>query len=212
MNKNDDEAELDDKFVQLGYESAYMPINLGTLLFVFFVQIMITILLVVIYMFKCWHKCKFWAGKKVDAIFFNSILKVIDATFLLIVMTSAINIQKVTEGKIGANSCLYVSIIGLIICFLELICIAGYLKAYQASLLDKKRISRCGYIYEGLNHIKSGYKALVLPLLQQLRVILLVYTILYLRDYLVVQVILIVYSSFYIIFIIGTIHPLEEYR
>lgn len=53
-----------------------------------------------------------------------------DGLFLLILMTIAINIQKVVQGKIDANSTFYISIIGLIICLSETICIVGYLKVY----------------------------------------------------------------------------------
>ena len=75
-------------------------------------------------------KCSKCARKKMRGMAFNSLLKVIDGTFLLILMTAAINIKKVRDGQIEANSCFYLSIFGLIVCFGELTCISIYLKVY----------------------------------------------------------------------------------
>lgn len=36
IENESDEAELEDKFVQLGYESAFMPVNWGTLIIFMF--------------------------------------------------------------------------------------------------------------------------------------------------------------------------------
>lgn len=43
-----DGAELDDNLAQLGYENGYMPVNFGSLLYIIFFWIVITILLVVL--------------------------------------------------------------------------------------------------------------------------------------------------------------------
>ena len=105
-----------------------------------------------------------------------------DATFLLILMNSAINIKKVVDGDISANSSFGFSIFGLICCYVELICTTAFLKFKYASLNEDKTKKRCGYVYEGLNHVKKGGMALTYPLMYRLRFVLLVYTILYLQD------------------------------
>ena len=69
---------------------------------------------------------------------------------------------------------------------------------------EKRRIKRCGYIYEGLSYVKKSYKALALPVIIQLRLILLIYVILYLGDNMVVQVLLISLSTIFIIFLVGS--------
>ena len=43
----------------------------------------------------------------------------------------------------------------------------------------------CGYVYEDLNFKKEGWGALSYPLLYTMRFVLLVYTTLYMRDFLV---------------------------
>ena len=89
------EAELESRLAQLGYESGFMPINFGTLLYILLVQMSITILLVVFQLFLCSIKCRNWVHKKIDGIFFNSIITVIDSEFLLFAMTATINVKLV---------------------------------------------------------------------------------------------------------------------
>ena len=135
----------------------------------------------------CSVKCKDWARRKINSIFFNSLLKVIDGLFLVILMTAAINIKQVKEGKLSKNSASYsLSIFALVVVFLELICVAVFLKLFQASLKEDKRVKRCGYIYEGLNYAIQGGMALTYPLLCQLRLVILVYTTLYLKEFMVI--------------------------
>ena len=189
-----------------------MPANLGTTFFLLSIQIMITFILLIMALTCCFTKCKEWARKKVNGIFFNSLLAVIDAIFLLILMTAAINIQQVHQGNISIDSSFIVSIFALTVCFLELIFVASILQLYKVSLHEERRIERFGFIYEGLNYNLQGRKALIYPVIYQLRLVLLVYTILYLNDFMIIQVMLISYSTIYIMAILGTVHPLNELR
>ena len=208
--EEDYNVEQEDKMVQLGYESGHMPINFGTFLFVIFVQIAITIILFVMLNFCCIDKCKKWAQKKMNAIVFNSLLAFIDGTFLLIVMGAAINIKLVSDGQLSANFSFYVSIFGLTICILELISTAIFLKVNIATLGEQRRINRCGYLYEGLNYVIRGGMALTYPILYQLRLLLLVYTIIYAKSCMVLQALLVTLSSIFIAFVLGTAHPFEQ--
>ena len=104
-----------------------------------------------------------------------------DATFLLLLMNSAINIKKVVDGDISANSSYGFSIFWLICCYVELVCTTIFLTYKYASLNEDKIKNRCGYVYEGLNHVKKGGIILTYPLIYRLRFVLLVYTTLYLQ-------------------------------
>ena len=68
------DAEVDDRLVQLGYDSAYCLINLGSCLYLILGQILIVVLeslFLAVFQLKCWHgrshttsvrveKCKKW--------------------------------------------------------------------------------------------------------------------------------------------------------
>ena len=96
---------------------------------------------------------------------FNSLLVAIDGTFFIICMTASINIKKVLDGTINANSSFGFSFLGLIVCYTELLCTAGFLKFNYANLDDEKKKKRCGYMYEGLKYAKKGGIALIYPLI-----------------------------------------------
>ena len=86
------DVELDDRLVQLGYQSAFCLINLGSCLYLLFGQMIIVILEVLFlacFRLKCWHrrshktsvradKCRRWFEKQLDGVFWNSILTTID--------------------------------------------------------------------------------------------------------------------------------------
>lgn len=80
-------------------------------------------------------------------------------------MTATINIKLVAEGKLDINSCFIFSIVGLLVCLAEIICVALYFGVYYTTLNEERRINRCGSIYEGLNFVVRGGKALTYPLL-----------------------------------------------
>ena len=86
------DVEVDDKLVQLGYDSAYCLINLGSCIYLIFGQIVIMImelLFLACFRLKCWHgrshrtsvradKCRRWFEKQLNGVFWNSILTTID--------------------------------------------------------------------------------------------------------------------------------------
>ena len=212
IKEDDAEIELEDNLVQLGYESGLMPMNFGTVMFIIFFQVIATVMLLTMGIFCCCKKCRKWVHGKIDGIFFNSILTVIDSIFILIVMTAAINVKLVTEGDLPINSSFYASIFGLGVCFIELISVSIFLRVNISSLDENRRTRRCGYIYEGLNFKIRGGKALVYPLLYQLRFLILVYTVLYLQEYMVAEVLLITQVTIFMISVLGTVHPLQNIR
>ena len=129
-----------------------------------------------------------WARKRLDGILFNKIIAITDGIFLIVVMNSAINIYKARERKVEINVSYVFSIIALVFCFCMLASIVVFIIRNYANLSDQKKKKRCGYIYSGLNYKKKGQgKALFYPLVYQLRFVLLVYTILYLHDYMIIQ-------------------------
>ena len=72
-----------------------MPMNYGTLMFIILAQVSFVITLLAMTIFCYGKKYGKWANRKIDGIFFNSILKVIDTNFILTIMTAAINVKLV---------------------------------------------------------------------------------------------------------------------
>ena len=102
-----DDVEVDERLVQLGYDSAFCLINLGSCLYLIFVQICIVILetlFLACFRLKCWHgrshktsvradKCRRWFEKQLNGVFWNSILTTIDGAQLVFMFNAAINIK-----------------------------------------------------------------------------------------------------------------------
>ena len=91
--------------------------NLGTLLYFTLAEMISFIILAMLAItnYGCFAKVSPWARKKIKSMVFNSLLTFIDGTFLLIVMTSAINVKFVVDGGIDRNSSYYISILCLLI-------------------------------------------------------------------------------------------------
>ena len=101
------DTEVDASLVQLGYESAYCLINLGSCLYLIIGQILIVIfeaLFLACFRLKCWHgrshktsvradKCKRFFEKQLNGVFMNSTLTTIDGVLLVFMFNSAINIK-----------------------------------------------------------------------------------------------------------------------
>ena len=87
-----EDVEVNDSLVQLGYETAYCLINLGSCLYLILGQIFIVILealLFVCFRLNCWRKrsnktflivekAKKWFAKQLNGVFWNSILSTLD--------------------------------------------------------------------------------------------------------------------------------------
>ena len=83
------------------------------------------------------------------------------------------------------NASFFASIFGLVICLSTLFFTAVFLRRNKASLDQKEKKKRCGYVYEELKHQvnANGLKGLIYPIVYQLRFVVLTYTILYLPEY-----------------------------
>ena len=90
------------------------------------------------------------------------------------------------NGNLEKDASFFASILGIIVCAAELVAISIYMAINVKKLDEKSKKKRCGYIYEGFDFKAKGRKALVYPILYQLRFILLVYTVLYLQKYMII--------------------------
>ena len=140
-------AQVDDKFIQLGYESAYMIENLGSWFYIFVVQVIVFLFISVISATFCHRNTRNWAKRKIDGITFNSFLTIIDTSFLLLAMTGTINVKSVFDGVLEVDISFYFSILCLTACLLHLICTTCYLSINRISLDEDSKKKRCGYIY-----------------------------------------------------------------
>ena len=90
----------------------------------------------------------------------------------------------------------------------ELISIPIFLAVNSKHLDKKPRLKRrCGYIFDEQNFRTQGAFALAYPILFQLRFVLLVFTFLYLQDYLVAQCLLVSASSIALLIYLGFKKP-----
>lgn len=92
---NEEEPEMGENFVQLGYESPYYLTNLGSLLYIVFAYFALVPVLCLLAVMPCCDKIKNWAKNKVRGVFYNGLLTFVDGTFLLLFMTGMINIKQV---------------------------------------------------------------------------------------------------------------------
>ena len=92
--KQGDEFELDDNFVQLGYESSYFVSNLGSMILIWSIQLGLIPVLTLVYVLT-WRvkKIRTWAKNKLGDIFFNSLIALVDSTFLIVFVKAFVNIQ-----------------------------------------------------------------------------------------------------------------------
>ena len=204
-----EDFELEDNFVQLGYESAYFLSNLGSLLLIWSIQIFVIPLLVIImFITVCGKKVSQWAKRKLNQIFCNSILTLIDVSFLMIFMMALINVQQYQMGIVEQNISYWLSVACLTGCAIEMVAVPLFLwRNYD--VLDSERVrGRCGYIYQKLNYRVRGAKALLSPIFYQCRLIVLVFAVLYYSDNILVQLQLIQYSSFSLLAMLGYFRPL----
>ena len=140
--------------------------------------------------------------------FFNVILTSIDGTFFVTLMMAMINIKQQATGAVDYNSSYVWSVWTVIIFVVELISITIFLAANRKHLDKKPRLKRrCSYIFKGQNFRNQGALALAHPILLQLRFVLLVFTILFLQEYFIVQCLLVNASSIALLIYLGFIKP-----
>ena len=173
------DLEPDDDLAELGYESYYMLLNLGSPLYFLIAQCIYTPLFFVVSIIlrKCGRptatRVAHWFSRQVRGTLFNSTLATIDGLFLVIVLSSVINIEN--EEKAGGYDLSYgFSIICFAGCMLYIILVSVYICRYKNNLNEERHRSRCGYIYENLN-LENGGWALAYPILYQIRFLFIVF-------------------------------------
>jgi len=128
---NLDDHEIDDpNFADLGYESTYFALNMGSLLYLYCVEILLVPVIMVSN--ACLSRCKGpkskkvnrWVKEKQDQVFFNAILTSIDAALVVVLLSAVINITNERHSK-DFSYCLAVACLAL--CSLQLILISAYL-------------------------------------------------------------------------------------
>ena len=183
-----------EKFEGLGYESAHFLTNLGSLLVIILVQLFLIPVYYGISVFpKCHKKARDYSSKSLNSCFWNGVLTFIDGTFLLLVLAALFNVKQNYEGSVEKDASYYLAIVALLICALELIIVPIFFfrQSKKKKLGSEKNINRCGYIYSDLNYRIRGGWALSYPILYQLRFIILTFLILFVQDFLVIQVLVI---------------------
>ena len=114
----------------------------------------------------CCDKWRTCAKGRVDKCFWNGVLTVIDASFLVFIITAMINVYKASVEKTVPKDIYYVlSIVCLVVCLVEILACSIFLKLQIKHLDEEKNLKRCGYLYEELNYRIRGAWALSYPIL-----------------------------------------------
>ena len=98
---HDDEIEPDlgARFEAMGYETVFMLEAMGSLTFIIMLQLAVIPLFILgSICCVCSSKCRTWFKVKVNGIFFNAILALVDGIFLPFVLASVINIKSAMKG------------------------------------------------------------------------------------------------------------------
>ena len=181
---------------------------MGSLLLILVAQLLLVLVFIVLYICpNCIEKVKVSMGRKVDSIFFNAILAFIDGTFLVIVLMAMINIDAVLHGHDEENISYYTALIFCFLIALQYVGVFLFFAANRRSLKSESNKKCCGYIYEELNYNVRGNMALAFPLLAQLRLAVMVYTIMFLAENLVLQCAIVTLTSVFIASLLGFAHP-----
>ena len=122
-----------------------------------------------------------------------------------------VNIKQYANGVIEVNSSLIWSVWAVAVFTAELILVSIFLFTNRNRLDDDSRLKkRCGYVFEGKNYKIRGSKALAYFIMYQVRFVLLVFVILFLQNYLVVQCICISLSSILLMAFLGFNKPYSD--
>ena len=93
-----EETEVEDvspNFEQLGYETASIMLNMGSMLLIWALELGQIPILFIIFLCPCFtKKCTKWSKKKLKGIFWNQLLTLIDGTFLVILIMATINVRE----------------------------------------------------------------------------------------------------------------------
>lgn len=96
-------------------------------------------------------------------------------------------------------------------CLLEMLSVSFFLcNNFEKRLSEETNKSKCGYIYEELQyHIWGGW-TLFYPILSQMRLLLIAYVTIYLMDVMVLQTLLVAFSTIVVLALVGFVHPVEN--
>ena len=171
MKLNEEENEITEpRYTDLGYDSNYFVLNMGSLFYVFGAEI--ALIPVIVVSTACLSRCKGrrsmkankWFKAKQDAIFFNTILTSIDAALIVVVLSATINIKNQTGDK---DFSYFIAVVCLGLSGLQLILMSIFFMACKKNINEERYTKRCGSVYAELN-TSSGW-ALSYPIVYQLR-------------------------------------------
>ena len=172
--------------------------------------LLVLVFVVLFYCPHCMEKVKDSVGRKIDSVFFNAFLAFIDGTFLVIVLMAMINIDSVLKGRDEENLSYYTALIFCFLITLQYVGVFLFFAVNRKTLNSESNKKCCGYIYEELNFNVRGNMALAFPLLAQLRLAAIIYTIMYLAEHLVLQCLIVSITSVFISALLGFDHPYKE--
>ena len=102
--------KLNESLEELGYESAYFVLNLGSLLLVLVIQILLLPIFLLIWTCpRCWGKARNFSKNRLNKCFFNGFLTFVDGTFLVLVFMAMINLKNEYEGVVEADASYYIA-------------------------------------------------------------------------------------------------------
>ena len=121
-----------------------------------------------------------------------------------------INIREYTNGHIEANLSLHLSKVVIVGCLLEIVCVTVFLFRKRHTLKQKVNKKKCGYIYDDLRYKIWGSWTLCLPILSQIRLILIAIMTIYLMQMVVVQTLVIAIGSIIVMSFVGFFRPFRK--
>ena len=87
--------ELEESFIELGYESPYLVINMGSLCLFIAIESALLLCSIILWLLPlCPKRIKKAARKRIKGVFFNGLLAFIDGAFLVLLFQAALNLQK----------------------------------------------------------------------------------------------------------------------
>ena len=100
----------------------------------------------------------------------------------------------------------------MLVCLIEIVAVSLFLRRiFKRNELNQERHkNRCGYVYEELNHKNRGGWALTYPIFYQLRFLVLIFTVIFVENKTVVQVMMVSMSTIFIIALLGNVRPFIE--
>ena len=192
-------------FEALGYESSLFLLNMGSMIFVYMLFPIIVALLFFMQIFG--KTCKRKARKALNRMFFDSILRFFEETYLITTLCCFINLKYAynTKQYLDLNSILsYTALIIVVFYPLGILYLLIRLKEIQLDRANVKK--RVGVIYEELN-LSNGKTALIWPLFLNLEKLILAFVLVFVQDYPFFQLLAVDYLATAYIIILGMVEP-----